>query len=30
VPPSPVERELAHHPLARRRLMRELTRPAAH
>jgi nucleotide-binding universal stress UspA family protein len=27
VPPSPVERRLAHHPLARRRIMRELTRP---
>jgi nucleotide-binding universal stress UspA family protein len=29
VPPSLVERQLAHHPLARRRLLRELTQPTA-
>jgi nucleotide-binding universal stress UspA family protein len=29
VPPSPVERQLAHHPLARRRIMRDLTHPGA-
>ena len=29
VPPSPAERELAHRPLARRRLLRELTHPAS-
>jgi len=30
VPPPPLERELAHHPLARRRIIRQITRSHAH